>query len=854
MAAKRRGYIVAFEGPENIVSTQFDLLPDSSSILKIGSMRHRLSEHKTRLARHRSSGHVGRFVFGVDNMMKFRFKKAEDFIAAAAPGETRLVFLQGGAVGASWACADAVKTHVPSAEGNITRAQAYLTNIIRDGVRGLDQQQQIHAESENPIIRAMRAAEELDDRTASLQPESTYQFPRHISAFEGRIAEEDAESQHTATADDNTLAVPISRFSSWSSPSLSHSSGHISTAQEISFQRARIVPVALSSPGHLAPKEGETSDVSMGSDGRSKPPKAIREARRQEALMYLEGSKNPDSGYEPVLPLKEDLVFLLQEETSSISLDELAGAYSNGFFHVDATSQNFSPQAGDRFLELLSTNFESAVELQNQVRQELKIWLEKRGSPLDASIFQPLPDWSDLGEETIAALSAIEENTDLILAVGCQEGVDKASYESTVRKLARLGKPDGKTYSRTGRIDFRNLLHDLMEAHTSQPLAQQTDNPLANPSTTAEALLPHIAHYLASSTRANTYLLITFAQRHLPAVVALRDLIGRRRFKIAGILAANARTTEPPPTGTGAGEPSPLRRNPPPRISFSAADWTATSRTATAKLRLASKVWKALCAANEWYNPGAEDDSPSEPDNRRISIAVTTEGKSKAPSVQRPLSIAKRPEGYELGKSNYSRPLVPMSPPITAPASPDSPPAAASPPATAGSPLPPPPPPPPPPPRPSTSHHGHGHGHTHPGAPASPELTIRSSASGSSGSMKRWKDLAGASTGKLTRKLSALFTGAGTHKHHPAPSSPLAPPSLSHLPQAHHPHAPRLVQAVQAEEDALDTEPDEDDADDHEEDMDEEDKRILGRFASKRGRRNDGGRGEGKAAKMLGLR
>ncbi|KAB5586066.1 hypothetical protein GE09DRAFT_51797 [Coniochaeta sp. 2T2.1] len=846
MAAKRRGYIVAFEGPENIISTQFDLLPDSSSILKIGSMRHRLGEHKSRLARNRSSGHVGRFVFGVDNMMKSRFKKAEEFIAAAAPGETRLVFLQGGAVGATRACTDAVKTHVPSAEGNITRAQAYLANLIRDGVRGLDQLQQTHAESEDPIIRAMRAAEELDDRTASLQPDSSYYFPRHKSAVEGRIAEEDTESQHTATADDNTLAVPISRFSSWSSPSLSHSSGHISTAQEISFQHARIVPVALSSPDHLAPKEGETSDVSMGSDGRLKPPKAIREARRQEALMYLEGSKNPDSGYEPVLPLKEDLVFLLQEETSSISLDELAGAYSNGFFHVDATSHNPRPQAGDRFLELLATNFESAVELQNQVRHELKIWLEKRGPPPAASIFQPLPDWSGLGEETIAALLAIEENADLILAVGCQEEVDKASYESMVRKLARLGKPDGKTYSPTGRIDFRNLLHDLMEAHTSRPLAQQTENPLASPSTTAEALLRHIAHYLSSSTRANTFLLITFAQRHLPAVVALRDLIGRRRFKIAGILAANARTTEPPPTGTGAGEPSPLRRNPPPRISFSAADWKATSSTATAKLRLTSKVWKALCAANEWYNPGAEDESASEPDNRRISIAVTTEGKSKAPSDQRPLSIAKRPEGYELGKSNYSRPLVPMSPPITAPASPDSPPAAPAP--VVGLPQPPPQPPPPPPPRPSTSQ-GHGHTHTHPRAPASPEPTIRSSASGSSGSMKKWKDLAGASTGQLTRKLSALFTG--THIHHPAPSSPLAPPSLSHLPQAHPLHAPRLVQA---EEDALDIEPDEDDGDDHEEDMDEEDKRILGRFASKRGRRNDGSRGQGKAAKMLGLR
>jgi hypothetical protein len=457
MAGRRRGYIVALEGPEDIVSSQLDLLPESPAILKIESMSKKLAENEHRLARHRSSANVGRFVWGVDCIIKSRFKKAEEFIAAGTPGEVRLVFLKGGAVGASRACTDAIKRHIPSVGGDITRAETYLANVIRDGVHGLDLNRPPRAEANDPSSQAMRAAEELDARTASLQPQTTYHVPHDAATVQGPSDKgKSVATRDPATVADTLTAAtqPQSRFSSWDTPSDGDSSGHVSTAQKIPFQQARLVPVAPSSSDPLAHREGEASDVSVGSDGRPRPRRAVREARRQEALMLLEGDMQPDTGYDPVLPMREDLVFLLQEETSSITLDELAGAYKSGDFYVDNVQES-SADVEDRFLELLATNYPSPVELQNGIRAELRSWFAQHNSALDLSIFAPILDRSSLKEASQVALASIEEGTDLILAVGCQEGVAQESFESVVGKLVRLGKPDGKSYSRAGRIQFK---------------------------------------------------------------------------------------------------------------------------------------------------------------------------------------------------------------------------------------------------------------------------------------------------------------------------------------------------------------------------------------------------------------
>lgn len=436
-----------------------------------------------------------------------------------------------------------------------------------------------------------------------------------------------------------------------------------------------------------------------------------------------------------------------------------------------------------------------------------------------------------------------------------------------------------------------------MVVHTSQPLAQQTDNPLASPSKTAEVILPHIAAHLTSSPTTR-FLIIDFAPRHIPTVLALREVLGRKKFKIAGLVVRDStQTILRPETSSShsSSQPdtdlSPLTRNPTTLLTLSeAADWTMavkTSTDATEKLNLSSKVWRVLREADGWYNPGAEEKVDDQ--SNRISIATTTMDKCKAPVVRRPISVAKRPEGYELGKSNFSRPLVPISPPESIPASPDGsrlPPLPPGPPPSSAyyqaapppqSPSPPPPPPPPPP-----------SGHIYSAAPASPEPTIGSTASGSSESSK-WRELMskfhkwsptptptvgcesgeGSASGKLGRKLSAIFgppqnpargkpisspfletsskpmsglvnisQGASTPVQAPSPVTPA-------IPQPPSPHSPSITSSnVDAQVTGVH------DEDDYEsdDDMDEEERRVLGRFGSRRYRDEDD-----KARRLLGL-
>ncbi|KAJ9142317.1 hypothetical protein NKR19_g7254 [Coniochaeta hoffmannii] len=896
--AKQRGYIVAFEGPKDIVSSQFDLLPESVSILKIGSLARDLAAHDNYLDCNRGSANIHQFVWGVERITKTRFKKAKEFLATGNPGEVRIVLLEGGAAGATRVCIDAIKRHVPSVGGDITRAEKYLADMLRDGVISVDTSPEPQTESNDPLTQAMRAAEDMDAKSFNLQLESAYQNSHAPATLnKGKTV----ETQDTATADDTMLAIahqPDSHFSSWDTPSDAstventmfgipqskshftswntasdnHSSGHISTAHEVSFQQARLVPIPTSGSDRLAHKEGESSDISWGSDGRPRPPRTVREARRQEALMLLEGEAQSDATVEPILPLSEDLVFLLQGETSSETLNELAAAYGSGCLHADNVRQSFGKV---ELLELLTTDYATAIELQNKVRSELRRWFAKHEPALNLSIFTPILDRNTLADASQAALAIIDERTDLILALSCQEGASKRSYQSVVEKLVRLGKPDGKTYSRAGRCEFKRLLTELMVAHTSQPLLQQTYNPLENDSTTAEAILSQVAAYLSSHPQTR-FLVINFAQRHLPTVVALRAILGRK-MKIAAVVSeGNSRKA----SSTGAhnlsdAELSPLAQNPPARTSFSEADWKMEvnpAAEATGRLILTTKVWRALREANDWYNPGAEDDLDN--GGNRISIAVATEGKSKAPRVARPISIAKCPEGYELGRSNFSHPLVPASPaspPDSIPESRDGPAPAPFPPSAShpptGQPLRFPPLPP---------HSPHGRACTAP--PASPEPTIGSSASGSSGSS--WKVLAqmlqrsgppsidseGGTTSRLAKKLSALF-GPQAVENSSARGKPISTPHLEsttsraaaggavrllpsamalRLPPAPPRHPPGTASAGG---DAPVTGSDDGDDEEHDDDMDEEERRVLGRFGSRRGM----GDADDKARRMLGL-
>lgn len=436
---------------------------------------------------------------------------------------------------------------------------------------------------------------------------------------------------------------------------------------------------------------------------------------------------------------------------------------------------------------------------------------------------------------------------------------------------------------------FRNLISRIMTAHTSQRLVRQTDNPFENESKTAEVILPHIALHLTYKPTVR-FLIIDFAHRHLSTIVALRALIGRQKFKIAGIvvdkdtqavtqtesrLSSHSRLESASSTYSQLDEPSPLARNPPRRLSFSESDWRMTINTpadATEQLNLSTKVWRALRDADDWYNPGAEGQANS----TCIRVAVTSEGKALAPTMTRHISLSKRTSAYGSNRNNYSRPFVPASPPDSAPASPDHPP---PPPPKAlssrsyihtAAPAAPQHPPLPQPPLSPTRR-------SHIAAPASPEPTIGSTDSNRSVTSKL-KDLtnkllhkrsttgddrtSSGSAGVLARKFSVLFPSArgkpptifSPHLDIDtiSPEEHIAPPQGSTMPmQAQQANGVTVPQSCLqhaglslGNNNAQYVEPDDDEEED--ESMDEDERRLMGRLGSKR-------RGGDKASKVLGF-
>ncbi|OBS22391.1 hypothetical protein FPOA_08728 [Fusarium poae] len=128
---------------------------------------------------------------------------------------------------------------------------------------------------------------------------------------------------------------------------------------------------------------------------------------------------------------------------------------------------------------------------------------------------------------------------DQILAIGAQRGVRRDYTSAVTGQLEKLGtKQNG--VSRSGRLDFRYLLANAMQAYTTQPLANQTkDNPFNNPFLLATLIIPHLETYLALHTEVR-YLLLEYPPEHLSAVLALQKLVGIEMMKVAQIVDTNS--------------------------------------------------------------------------------------------------------------------------------------------------------------------------------------------------------------------------------------------------------------------------------------------------------------------------
>lgn len=190
------GSLVALEGSPDTVSTQLRLLPTSSQLLVLPSLQSYMGKPNDGLSHARS------LIKQVHDAAQKRHEAAVQFLEGASPTNKRLVFLDGGTAGAVSYCIKAIGENQTS--GDMHQAELMFRNIALEGLRGLDRgdkhsdqatlwmlgREQTSDDSildseepEDPITRAMRAADLLYKETDSLQPIDCYirTRPRSLS-------------------------------------------------------------------------------------------------------------------------------------------------------------------------------------------------------------------------------------------------------------------------------------------------------------------------------------------------------------------------------------------------------------------------------------------------------------------------------------------------------------------------------------------------------------------------------------------------------------------------------------------------------------------------------------------------
>lgn len=198
------GSIVAFEGHPETISTQLRLLPTSPQLLVLPGIQCYLPASSSDVDSD-ANFEADVFIRKTHEAVAARNEAARAFLQPPANTSKRLVFLNGGTPTAQALCVREIMKH--ETNGDHVKAEAKFSFLIREGLGGLSMQlkkwqeseasslaaprtatvapegrrngQDVPASSrrsplerieEDPITRAMRAAEALDRQTANLQP------------------------------------------------------------------------------------------------------------------------------------------------------------------------------------------------------------------------------------------------------------------------------------------------------------------------------------------------------------------------------------------------------------------------------------------------------------------------------------------------------------------------------------------------------------------------------------------------------------------------------------------------------------------------------------------------------------
>lgn len=287
------------------------------------------------------------------------------------------------------------------------------------------------------------------------------------------------------------------------------------------------------------------------------------------------------------------------------------------------------------FHDLDIRDCKTAVCIQNSLRSILNVYFPSENIGYHQFNFPLLPELSSFWRPVFRDVSSGDltptRKIDLILAIGAQRDVDRGLLGTLSESLEKLGRePNGA--SRSGRLNLRYLIANTMQAFTSQPLTNQTqDNPFTNPLLLATLIIPHLETYIAahSTTR---FLILEYPGEYLSTVLALQHLIGVDLLKVAGII--DAETSSPnshlafkkpgfytaalPATtssskGTSAILLSPKVFNPKsettkktqsPQLPFSKANFILTSTATEAEIAtMISTIWRILIDVSPSYIP-----------------------------------------------------------------------------------------------------------------------------------------------------------------------------------------------------------------------------------------------------------
>ncbi|KAI8963360.1 hypothetical protein F5Y11DRAFT_149612 [Daldinia sp. FL1419] len=201
------GSLIAFEGPQDAISTQLRLLPNSPNIFIIPPLQQFMKEESPDTPFHAQS-----HILAVHNACSDRAEVARAFLQDSTPRNKRLVFMNGGTASAQMECVANISKHLTN--GDFAKAERIFSILVRNGVSGLQSRHTTNADIEpaqiiparsqpgdtdgevpnDPASEAMRAADALDFQTASLQPSNeidlTNTRSRSISVPTYRVVDE----------------------------------------------------------------------------------------------------------------------------------------------------------------------------------------------------------------------------------------------------------------------------------------------------------------------------------------------------------------------------------------------------------------------------------------------------------------------------------------------------------------------------------------------------------------------------------------------------------------------------------------------------------------------------------------